>query len=293
MQTIAVTGLMGSGKSEVLKLLEKQNFAVAQADGIVRSVVLKILQEEEQKDPNLKADLLTGWMEVKDLKELQQYSRPGKHKKHSKRGDSTNGDGKEALFRAARKLQRIEKLLHPLVQESFEGFAAEKEAAGEPFIFYEIPPLLSLVEPEEESAAEGESASAGKSAAEEERAPAGKKQTDPLKNDETRQKILASVKELFRERERRKRKQRGEKAALFGERFDSVILIVRPQEAARQSLLQKGFQESDIQARLENQAPEDFLEERADFILRNTGDLKSLSKGLNVILKRLAATNNH
>ena len=274
MQIIAVTGLMGSGKSEVLKLLEKQNFAVAEADGIVRSIVLKILQEEEQKDPNLKADLLTGWMEVKGLKELQKYSRRRETAKHLKRGGSTNGDGREALFRAARKLQKIENLLHPLVKESFESFAAEKQAAGEPFLFYEIPPLRSLLEAPQDRGGGG---------------PAGfaSGQADRLKNDEERKKILTRVKALFKERDRNKRKRREEKAPLFGERFDSVILIVRPQEAARQSLLQKGFQETDIQARLENQAPQEFLEERADFILRNTGDLKTLSKGLNGILQSL------
>lgn len=197
---------MGSGKSETLKLLAKQNFPVAKADDISRSLLLKAPRAKE----------LRAWVSARDgLK---------------------GRDRRAALLSDPQKLQKAENILHPLARERFEAFAAEKTAEGERLVFYEIPPIQSLVAPA----------------------------CDNKKTDD------------FAERT---------KGALFGGRFDSVILIVRPQEAARQSLLQKGFREKDIQARLKRQAPLSFLEKRADFVLRNTGDLSALSKKLNAVLQ--------
>ena len=73
--------------------------------------------------------------------------------------------------------------------------------------------------------------------------------------------------------------------SLFENRFDCIILLIRPKFAIIKTLIKKGWQEKDILERLKKQGNPRDLRKKANFILKNTGNLQDLSFQLESILK--------
>lgn len=125
MKVIAVTGLMGSGKSEVLKLLKKKGYCVLQADKLVKT----FLQASSPCFEELKSLLSPIALTEKGELCVSQIA-------------------EEVFFKNPWKLKKLESILHPLVRKSLKAFVAQKKTQGEPYVFYEIPLLSqkSLIE---------------------------------------------------------------------------------------------------------------------------------------------------
>lgn len=119
MKVIAVTGLMGSGKSEALKLLQNKGYSVLQADKLVKS----LLRPSSPCFKELKALLSPMAFTEKGEIRIKQMA-------------------EEVFFKNPWKLKKLEDILHPLVREKLRDFVERKKAQGELYVFYEIP-LLS------------------------------------------------------------------------------------------------------------------------------------------------------
>lgn len=200
MKVIAITGSMGSGKSEVLRVLRKKGFCTIEADQLARSFLFP-------KSPCFN-----------ELRSLFKNLVPSK-----KDGFCSKEIAREVFLTNPWKLKRLEDILHPLVQEKLSALLSEKQAQKEPFVFYEIPLLR--------------------------------------------------------------------KKSLLKNRFDFVVLIVRPRAKALKSLIKKGWSEEAVKARLEQQTQESVFE-KPDFILQNQGSLKTLFSQLEPVLKSLKAGNS-
>ena len=125
MKLIAVTGRMGSGKSEVLGFLQKKGYCTLKADELAKSFLL----------PDSPC--------FKDLKALF-----GVEFLTAKEGFCPQSLGEEVFFKKPWKLKKLEALLHPLVRRKLMSFVAQKEGEGESFVFYEIPLLSHRIFPE-------------------------------------------------------------------------------------------------------------------------------------------------
>lgn len=119
MTVIAITGLMGSGKSETLRLLQKKGYPVLQADQLVKSLL-------QPTSPCFK--------ELKDLLPPTVFTKKG--------GICIKKVAKEVFFKNPSTLKQLEGILHPLVREQLRDFVEQKKTEGESYVFYEIP-LLS------------------------------------------------------------------------------------------------------------------------------------------------------
>ena len=194
MKIVAVTGLMGSGKSEVLGLLQKKKYCVLKADELAKSF------------------LMPGSPCFEDLKTLF-----GKNALTRERGFCSQMLAEDVFSKHPEKLKKLEYLLHPLVQKKLETFLITKKTERTAFVFYEIP-LLSH-------------------------------------------------------------------QSLLKNRFDCIILLVRPKSAIIKTLIKTGWQKKDIQQRLKKQGDPIDLLKQADFVLENTGNLQDLSHQLESILK--------
>ena len=194
MKTVAITGLLGSGKSEVLRFLQKKKYCVLKADELAKSFLL----------PNSPC--------FEDLKVLF-----GKEALTQERGFCSQRLAKEVFSKHPEKLKTLENLLHPLVRKQLSSFVLKKKREGESLVFYEIPLLSSQ--------------------------------------------------------------------SLFENRFDCIVLIIRPKAAILKSLVQKGWSKKSSQERLKRQGSEVSLRKRADFVLQNNGSLEDLFYQVEVILK--------
>ena len=68
------------------------------------------------------------------------------------------------------------------------------------------------------------------------------------------------------------------------DRFDKTILVVCPAPLKLKRLVKKGWTEEEIKERWAVQVPDSMILNRADFIINNKGDLKSLNGQIDKIL---------
>ena len=119
MKIIAITGRMGSGKSEVLGFLQRKGLCTLKADDLAKS----FLHSNSPCFEELKVLFGVGLL-------------------NEKGGFNPKALAEEVFSKKPWKLKKLEALLHPLVRKELMSFAAQKESEGERLIFYEIP-LLS------------------------------------------------------------------------------------------------------------------------------------------------------
>jgi len=106
---LGITGSIGSGKSEVLKILERKGFAVFDADKIAKKEMEKV--KEELKERFGKEIVSKQGIEFKELAKL--------------------------VFNNRKKLIELNELIHPLVRQRLE-----KELKGRKLVAIEIPLLF-------------------------------------------------------------------------------------------------------------------------------------------------------
>lgn len=117
MLVVLVTGLMGSGKSEVLSLLELKGYAGFQADKSAKDFLSPKSPCFSQIERILGSHLL----------------KPD--------GSFDRAKVAQAIFSNPSQLKQIEDILHPLVQKEFKDFVKSHKDKGQSVIFYEMPPI--------------------------------------------------------------------------------------------------------------------------------------------------------
>ncbi|MCY4512650.1 MAG: dephospho-CoA kinase [Bdellovibrionales bacterium] len=115
LRTVAVTGQMGAGKSTVLQTFHENNYPVCQADDIARSLLTR-------KSPCHKA--LKALFGSEFLLETGEWNRRALARE---------------IFKNPEKRQKMEEIIHPLVQKEFEKFVSQWKAQGASLVFYELP----------------------------------------------------------------------------------------------------------------------------------------------------------
>jgi dephospho-CoA kinase len=118
MKWIGLTGGIASGKSTAAVILKKMGFAVVDADQIAREVVAK-------GSPGLKSVVGAFGSEV--LSADKQLDR----KKLS-----------EIVFKNKSMLEKLETILHPLIQEKVRNHRQNLETSGHKIAFYDVPLLF-------------------------------------------------------------------------------------------------------------------------------------------------------
>lgn len=115
-----ITGRMGSGKTEVLSLLEREAWPVFQADQVAKSFWLS----QSPCFLQLKAILGDACFQDDNHLDFSQLA--------------------NILFSNSSLLKQVEEVIHPLVQQEFQKFLEEQKTLGKNFIFYEAPPIIKI-----------------------------------------------------------------------------------------------------------------------------------------------------
>lgn len=117
-----------------------------------------------------------------------------------------------------------------------------------------------------------------------------------FKSVEKRKAMEAIIHPLVRESFKKfleKQKKRGEKRVFYEiplisrdifNSFDKRILLTCPKDIKKKRLMQKGWDLKDIESRWAVQIPESEIRDKVDFVIDNSGDLKSLSAKVDEIL---------
>ena len=110
MKLIAITGSIGSGKTTVLKLLEKRGFPVLSADEMARESVDSQFELVVEK---LQAP------QIQNRKDLRDWA-----------------------FESAQNLEKLENIVHPMIRESVDKKKEDFKKQGHKICFYEVPILF-------------------------------------------------------------------------------------------------------------------------------------------------------
>lgn len=112
---VAITGNMGSGKSEVLRLLKQDQNLVFEADQVAKKLLLKGSPVYSELRTHFKSNHLLD------------------------NGDFDTKSLAREVFSNKKKLKILESILHPEVWRNWEEFIKKKRSKLYPFVFFEIP----------------------------------------------------------------------------------------------------------------------------------------------------------
>lgn len=195
MKWIGLSGGLASGKSTVAALLRKKGYSVLDADQVAREVLVK------------------GSPGLKKVGEVFGEELIGSD------GELNRKKMAEVVFSSLVQLQKLEAIVHPLVQENIKKTRTQLKEKGENVAFYDVPLLF--------------------------------------------EKKMES-------------------------QFDAIVLVTTSQDLQISRMKSRNqWSDEEIQSRLKSQWPLSEKEKRANYVIRNHGNLVELEKELNQVLLSL------